>query len=65
MSLKREINYPDESKIRRRTVGVHELIKEIELITGIRKRIREGYYDKPEIMAEIGDQLRRRLEENS
>jgi hypothetical protein len=42
---------------------VNDLIKEIELLTGIRKRIRERYYDRPEVLAEIGERIRGRLQE--
>lgn len=61
MSLKREIHYPSKSAIRRAVVHVNELIKEIELITGIRKRIRERYYDRPDVLTEISERIRERL----
>jgi hypothetical protein len=63
MSLKRDIHYPHEPAARRSVVSVNDLIKELELMTGIRKRIREKYYDRPEILAEIGEQIRQRLKE--
>lgn len=61
MSLKREIHYPSKPAARRAVVHVNELIKEIELLTGIRKRIREHYYDRPDVLVEISERIRRRL----
>jgi hypothetical protein len=61
MSLKREIHYPSKPAVRRAVVHVNELIKEIELITGIRKRIREHYYERPDVLVEIGERIRERL----
>jgi hypothetical protein len=63
MSLKREIHYPSQPAARRAVVHVNDLIKEIELLTGIRKRIRERYYDRPEVLVEIGERIRGRLKE--
>ena len=63
MSLKREIHYPSKPAAQRAVVHVNDLIKEIELLTGIRKRIRERYYDRPEVLVEIGERIRGRLKE--
>jgi hypothetical protein len=61
MSLKRDIKFPSPAAVRRAVVHVNELIREIELITGIRKRIRERYYERPEVLLEIGERMRERL----
>jgi hypothetical protein len=63
MSLKREIHYPSMPTPPRAVVHVNERLKEIELLTGIRKRIRERHYDHPEVLAEIGERIRERLQE--
>ena len=63
MNLKREIHYPSKPAARRAVVHVNDLIKEIELMTGIRQRIRERYYDRPDVLAQIGERIRQRLKE--
>jgi hypothetical protein len=61
MSLRREIHYSPPSASRRAVVQVSDLMKEIELIAGVRRRIRERYYERPEVLAEIGERIRERL----
>jgi hypothetical protein len=63
MSLKREIHYSSPSVSRRAVVHVSDLMKEIELIAGVRRRIRERYYDRPEVLAEISERIRERLKD--
>jgi len=46
---------------KRNVIPVSELMKQIEHLTGVRKRINEGYYDRPEVLAEIAEKLSRRL----
>ncbi|RPH93416.1 hypothetical protein EHM69_10355 [candidate division KSB1 bacterium] len=63
MSLKREMNFPKDPRTPRRAIPVSRLMKQIELMTGIRQRIRDGYYDQNDVLAEIADKIRDRLKE--
>ncbi len=61
MSLKRELNYSTGPTPKPAVVHVSEVMKQIEVLSSIRKRIREGYYDRPEILSQIAEQLSRRV----
>jgi hypothetical protein len=60
MSLKHDLKY--NAPTAKRAVPVRDLMKQVELVTGIRKRIREGYYTRPEVLADIARQLHRRVD---
>ena len=60
MSLKRDLNYSTGPTAQRAVIHVSDLMRQIELMSGIRKRIREGYYNRSDILSEVADQLRRR-----
>jgi hypothetical protein len=61
MSLKRELHYDTRPTAPRAVIQVSEVMRQIELMSGIRKRIREGYYNRPDILCEIAAQLHRRV----
>jgi hypothetical protein len=61
MSLKRDLHYDTRPTATRAVVHVSDVMQQIELMSGIRKRIREGYYNRPDILSEIAQQLRRRV----
>jgi hypothetical protein len=61
MSLKRDLHYDVRPKARHAVINVSELMKQIEIMSGIRARIRDGYYDQPEVLSEIAAQLSRRV----
>ena len=42
-------------------VRVGDLMKQITRLTDIRRKVQEGYYDRPEVLAEIADEIRFRL----
>jgi hypothetical protein len=61
MSLKRDLHHNTGPSAAKNVIHVGELMKQIELMSGIRKRIRDGYYDRPDVLFQIADQLRHRL----
>lgn len=61
MSLKRDLHYDIRPTATRAVVHVSEVVRQIELMSGIRRRIREGYYNRTDILSEIAEQLRRRV----
>ncbi|HEY3295860.1 MAG TPA: hypothetical protein VGL38_10510 [bacterium] len=61
MSLKRDLHYDTGPTTARTVVHVSEVMRQIELMSGIRKRIREGYYNRPDILTEVAEQLSRRV----
>ena len=61
MSLKRDRKHNAGPTARQTVVYVSELMKQIEVMSGIRKKIRDGFYDRPEVLSEIATQLSRRV----
>ncbi len=61
MSLKHDLKYTSPPA-KQAVIPVRELMKQVELMTGIRSRIRDGYYTRPEVLADIARQLRRRVD---
>ena len=62
MSLKRDLNHDTRpTTAKRAIVHVSEVMRQIELMSGIRKRITSGYYSRPDVLSEIADQLSRRV----
>jgi hypothetical protein len=61
MSLKREIDYPIHSSANRTVIQLGDLKKQIELLTGVRERIKNGYYNRPDVLATIAIRLSQRL----
>jgi hypothetical protein len=61
MSSMREL--PDHTRptARRAVIHVSELMQQIERMSQIRKRVLEGYYNRPDILSEIAGQLSQRL----
>lgn len=44
-----------------RVAPVRAVIKRLEQITNVKRRISSGYYDRPEILAEIAARLRGKI----
>ena len=61
MSLKRDLNYSTRPTAKRVVVHVSEVKAQIELMSGIRKRISTGFYNRPDVLSEIAEQLSRRV----
>jgi hypothetical protein len=61
MSLKRDLKY-NAPPPNRSLVPVRDLMLQVELVAGIRRRIRNGYYTRPDVLADIARQLRERIE---
>jgi hypothetical protein len=61
MNLKRDLQYQGNPAPEHNVIRVGELMKQIELLAGIRKRVQEGYYERPDVLEEIAEALTRRL----
>jgi hypothetical protein len=61
MSLKRDLNHDTRPSAKRAVVHVSEVMRQIELMSGIRERIHSGYYSRPDVLSEIAEQLSRRV----
>jgi hypothetical protein len=61
MNLKRQKNLTTEPPKGRALIRAADLLKQVELLAGIRQRIHEGYYDQPEVLASIAEKIEHRL----
>ncbi|MBU0507732.1 hypothetical protein KKH27_02690 [bacterium] len=62
MSRRRKSTHREESSSEPNVVHVTDLLKQIERTAGIRRKVRNGFYDRPDILAEIARQIRSRLD---
>ncbi|MFZ5432381.1 MAG: hypothetical protein ACOZB3_01280 [Calditrichota bacterium] len=44
-------------------VHVGELMKQIARLADIRRKVNEGYYDRPEVLADIAEEIHHRLKQ--
>jgi hypothetical protein len=63
MNPKRDKKFSSEHPNDRTSVRAADLLKQVELLAGIRKRIREGFYDRPEVLAQIALRIEQRLKD--
>jgi hypothetical protein len=63
MSLKNDLHYPDQSPAGRTVIQLADLKKQIELMAGVRHRIKSGYYDQPNVLTVIANRLSQRIKE--
>lgn len=46
-----------------RVISVSDLMKQIEQLADVRRRVREGFYDRAEVLPRIARRIRERLDQ--
>jgi hypothetical protein len=61
MNPKRESQHSSRDHNHTVVIHVSELMAQIKKLAGIRQRIQDHYYDQPEVLAQIAEQIGRRV----